>query len=190
MPRTILLVEDDEALRYTIAAHLTPAGFIVVAVGDALAALEQLDGWRFDLLLVDVQLPRGGPHGLSLANMAKRRQGMPVIFITGYRELLEAQKFVPGKVFQKPLDLEALTLEIARELATTPLPLPSMASPDDPVRIRRWRQKAEELRTASDSFDDGAARANMRSAATTYESLADSAEARREPTKKPKPEAG
>jgi CheY-like chemotaxis protein len=187
MPRNILLVEDDEALRYAIAADLRAAGLTVVAVADGLAALAELDDGRFDLLLTDVQLPRGGPHGLSLANMVRHRHGIPVIFITGHREVLEAERFLPGKVFYKPIDLDALILEINREFTVTLTPPPP--SPEDAVRIRRWRQKAEELRTTSDSFGDNSASAGLRRAAATYDGLADNAEARREP-KMREPEAG
>jgi CheY-like chemotaxis protein len=187
MPRNILLVEEDEALRYAIAAHLSAAGLTVVAVGDAMAALAKLDDGRFDLLLTDVQLPGGRPHGLSLANMARHRYRIPVIFITGHRELLDAEKFLPGKLFYKPLDLDALTAEIRRELAVTLTPAPP--SPAEAARIQRWRQKAEELRTTSDSFGDNSASAGLRRAAMTYDGLADNAEARHEP-KKSEPEAG
>jgi hypothetical protein len=43
-------------------------------------------------------------------------------------------------------------------------------------RIRQWRMKAEELRTAADCMTDPMARAGMRNAAATYETMADSAE--------------
>ena len=43
-------------------------------------------------------------------------------------------------------------------------------------RIRRWRMKAEELRSAAGSMKDPRARAGMRNAAATYEAIADTAE--------------
>jgi hypothetical protein len=49
---------------------------------------------------------------------------------------------------------------------------------DGPEQIRRWRMKAEELRTAADGFADGSARQHLRYSAETYEALADAAEAR------------
>src|SRR6266446_6268954 len=45
-------------------------------------------------------------------------------------------------------------------------------------QIRRWRMKAEEIRTAADGFADGSARQHMRNSAETYEALANTAEAR------------
>lgn len=63
-------------------------------------------------------------------------------------------------------------------------------STGDAAQIRRWRMKAEELRTAADGFADGSARHHLRSSAETYEALADNAEARLERRKDAKPEAG
>jgi hypothetical protein len=45
-------------------------------------------------------------------------------------------------------------------------------------QIRRWRTQAEELRTAADQFVNPMARESLRSAAATYEQIADNAEAR------------
>jgi hypothetical protein len=63
-------------------------------------------------------------------------------------------------------------------------------SSNDEEQIRRWRLKAEELRTAADGFADGAARQHLRNSAETYEALANNAEARLDRRKLPKPEAG
>jgi hypothetical protein len=56
-------------------------------------------------------------------------------------------------------------------------------------QIRRWRMKAEEIRSAADGFADGSAR-YMRNSAETYEALANAAEARLERRKDRKPEVG
>jgi hypothetical protein len=54
-------------------------------------------------------------------------------------------------------------------------------------QIRRWRMKAEEIRTAADGFANGAA---MRNSAATYDTLADNAEARLQRGKNQKSDAG
>ena len=59
-----------------------------------------------------------------------------------------------------------------------------------PEQIRRWRMKAEEIRTAADGFADGSARQYMLNSAETYEALANSFEARLQRPKLVKPEAG
>lgn len=49
---------------------------------------------------------------------------------------------------------------------------------DNPDRIRQWRMKAEELRTAADQVTEFAARDSLRRVARTYDKLANDAEAR------------
>jgi hypothetical protein len=58
---------------------------------------------------------------------------------------------------------------------------------DGPEQIRRWRMKAEEIRTAADGFSN---RAAMRNSAATYDTLADNAEARLQRRKDQKSGAG
>jgi hypothetical protein len=60
-------------------------------------------------------------------------------------------------------------------------------SDDGPEQIRRWRMKAEELRTTADGFANGAA---LQSSAATYDTLADNAEARLQRRKDEKSDAG
>jgi hypothetical protein len=59
-----------------------------------------------------------------------------------------------------------------------------------PEQIRRWRMKAEEIRTAADGFGDGSARQALRNSAATYETLANTAEARLQRRKDTKSDAG
>jgi hypothetical protein len=61
---------------------------------------------------------------------------------------------------------------------------------DGPEQIRRWRMKAEEIRTAADGFTNGSAGQYLRNSADTYEALANAAEARLQRGKDPKSEVG
>jgi hypothetical protein len=61
---------------------------------------------------------------------------------------------------------------------------------DGPEQIRRWRMKAEEIRTAAEGFGDGSARRHLLNSANTYDALATAAEARLQRQKVKKPEAG
>ena len=63
-------------------------------------------------------------------------------------------------------------------------------SNDSPVQVRRWRMKAEEIRTAADGFTNGSAGQYLRNSAETYEALANAAEARLQRGKDPKSEVG
>lgn len=115
---TILLVEDDEILRLAAAHHLGEAGFAVIATAKSNDALDELDlGRQIDLAVIDVCMPRGQVNGLALARMARwRRPGLPVVFITGYPDVLEAE-VIQEPVFLKPVDLGQLTDKIKERLA-------------------------------------------------------------------------
>jgi CheY-like chemotaxis protein len=107
MPR-ILVVEDHEALRYAIARHLTAEGFDVVEAADTMAALAHLRS-GIDIVLADVKMPPGNPHGVALVLMARRHSpGIRALLMTGYREAIEGEQ-LPCGVIYKPLDLQELS---------------------------------------------------------------------------------
>ena len=61
---------------------------------------------------------------------------------------------------------------------------------DGPVQIRRWRMKAEEIRAAAEGFNDGSARQALLNSAATYETLANTLEARLQRRKDQESDAG
>ena len=116
--KRILLVDDDEAFRYATKAHLTLTGLDVVARAGSMAALEALDGERrFDLLVADIRMPPGEPHGLALARMARTRHPeLPVVFVTAYSDLNPEDVAETGPLLRKPFELDTLALAIREEL--------------------------------------------------------------------------
>jgi DNA-binding response OmpR family regulator len=83
--RTILLAEDEPAVRDFVRAALGQAGFSVVAAPDGRAAgdLFAADPGRFDLILTDVIMP----HALGTELVARARAlrpGVPVLFISAF----------------------------------------------------------------------------------------------------------
>jgi DNA-binding response OmpR family regulator len=116
--RTILLVDDDLALGGVIKDYLSEEDFEVIHARDSMVALGILDtGRKIDLLLTDIVMPEGTPHGVSLALMARRYvQDVEILFMTGHPHALEAAGELPGKAFIKPIDLAELTREIRRRL--------------------------------------------------------------------------
>ncbi|MEO8278517.1 MAG: ATP-binding protein [Ideonella sp.] len=84
---TILLVEDDEAVRSYAQAALRSFGYSVIEAADgasALALLRQND--RIDLLFTDVVMP-GGMNGRALADAARElRPALRVLYTSGYTE--------------------------------------------------------------------------------------------------------
>jgi signal transduction histidine kinase/CheY-like chemotaxis protein len=84
---TVLLVEDDRAVRLVVERALRRHGLEVVAVADAMAALELIEtnDVRVDLLISDVVMP--GMDGVDLLHRARaQRPGLPVVLMSGYAE--------------------------------------------------------------------------------------------------------
>ncbi len=80
---TVLLVEDEKAVRELATEALTAAGWHVRAAGDGASALAQAAGQPIDLVISDVVMP--GMSGWELCRRLDReRPGLPVIFISGY----------------------------------------------------------------------------------------------------------
>jgi DNA-binding response OmpR family regulator len=81
--RRALVVEDDPDIVELVALYLSKEGFTVDSVGDGREALRRVRGGRFDLLILDLQLP--GLDGLTLC-AAIRREGaardLPVVMLT------------------------------------------------------------------------------------------------------------
>ncbi|MHB8941363.1 MAG: ATP-binding protein, partial [Desulfobacteria bacterium] len=120
---TILLVEDEEAVRELVMEGLTGDGYPVLAAGDALEALSLLErhSGPVDLLLTDLMMP--GMNGIDLARrLMPLHPGMKVLLMSGYSEE-EIGKFVekePGAAFlQKPVTPSLLSRKV-REVLDSP----------------------------------------------------------------------
>ena len=119
---TILLVEDDPAVREVTRILLEGAGYAVVtaADGDEGLACVVADPGRFDLLLSDVVMPRMNGRQLLTAIRELTRR-MKVLFISGYPAEISTAKGLldPGTPFlQKPLRQDILLRRI-REILDT-----------------------------------------------------------------------
>ena len=81
---TILLAEDDKALRYLVARILRSAGYTVIEAVDGEDALEcSARHGRIDLLVTDLVMPKLG--GVELARRLCERDGdIRVMYMSGY----------------------------------------------------------------------------------------------------------
>jgi PAS domain S-box-containing protein len=121
---TVLVVEDNAALRRTSATAVRALGYAVVEAADAEQALAALDA-RPDiaLLLSDVVLP-GGTNGFQLARLAlQRRPALAVAFVSGYVDpaLAQQQRDLAGTaVLTKPFRTPELAATLQAALARRP----------------------------------------------------------------------
>lgn len=109
---SVLLVDDDDAVREVCATMLEEIGCRVVAVDGAGPALEHLRTQAFSILLTDVAMP--GVSGVELADQAREiRPGMPVLFATGYADLQSfGEKLSDETVIKKPYRLAEIAARL------------------------------------------------------------------------------
>jgi len=77
---TILLVEDDPALRTLTARALQENGFVVRPAGAAPEMWQALERGPVDLVLLDIMLP--GTSGIDLCRALRQKHDMPIIFVS------------------------------------------------------------------------------------------------------------
>src|SRR5206468_1656457 len=86
----ILIVDDTELMRDSLAATLAREGHEIIAAGDGAAAMQRLtSGTRFDLLITDVRMPKLAGNDL-LAEAKKIRPDMPVVIMTAFATIADA----------------------------------------------------------------------------------------------------
>lgn len=109
---TILLAEDDPAVREVVAESLRLAGYTVLEARDGPAAIRLFDqqGGRVALALLDVVMP--GLNGREVeAQLHDRRPDLPVLFSSGYSEDALHDRFVLEEgveLIRKPYSLDEL----------------------------------------------------------------------------------
>ncbi|MFJ2426865.1 MULTISPECIES: PAS domain S-box protein [unclassified Pseudomonas] len=120
---TVMVVEDDPAVRMLVLDLLKELGYRGYEAQDATSALPLLESdSRIDLLVTDVGLP--GMNGRQLAEIARQhRPGLKVLFMTGYaQKAAERQGFLEDgmDMVAKPFALELLASKIRTMLSQTP----------------------------------------------------------------------
>jgi two-component system response regulator MtrA len=83
----ILLVEDDPSIREVTAIGLRNAGFTVETAGDGREGLDRFEREPFDLVLLDVMLPR--MDGLEVCRAIRRHSTIPVVMLTARADTLD-----------------------------------------------------------------------------------------------------
>jgi two-component system response regulator MtrA len=87
MDARILLVEDDPSIREVTAIGLRNAGFTVETANDGAASLERFGSAAFDLVLLDVMLPR--LDGLEVCRAIRRTSTIPIVMLTARADTID-----------------------------------------------------------------------------------------------------
>lgn len=131
----LLIVDDDRVIRQTLARYLTNNGYRVTTAEHAKAARKRLDGFTFDLVILDVMMP--GETGFDLAKAIRAGSAgpmadLPILMLTARSDLsdrltgleLGADDYLP-----KPFEPRELLLRIGGILRRAmPAPQPVVES--------------------------------------------------------------
>ncbi len=113
---TVLVVEDEEALRSVLVRVLREAGYQVLAAANGVEActLVEQPTKPVDLLLTDVVMP--AMNGFDLAQrLSAERPSMKVLFTSGYHDAVERHEHIAYSFMAKPFDRRSLLRKV-REL--------------------------------------------------------------------------
>jgi two-component system response regulator MtrA len=109
----ILLVEDDPSIREVTAIGLGAAGFEVVTAPDGVEGLERFRSEAFDLVLLDIMLPR--LDGYEVCRQIRRTSTIPVVMLTARSDTMDVVVGLEAGAddyVRKPFDLPELIARV------------------------------------------------------------------------------
>jgi len=145
-PLAILLAEDNAVNQMVAVGLLEKQGHHVTVAGTGREALEALDGRRFDLVLMDVQMPEMDGLEAVAAIRAEETRGagyhLPVIAMTAYTMKGDRERFLEAGFdgyVRKPISVyelfEAIAATVPARMVSTEPPPPPVASGDEPPAL-------------------------------------------------------
>jgi CheY-like chemotaxis protein len=118
-PRSILVVDDEEALRTVLSSELSGEGYQVESAGDGDEAISIIEKKQFDLVLLDIKMPK--VDGFEVLKFIKKSfPAIKVIMLTAFADLknaIESKKLGAEDFISKPYDLVDLLTTIERVLS-------------------------------------------------------------------------
>jgi len=115
----ILVVDDEEALRTVLSGELASEGYEVQSAGDGDEAIATLGKQMFDLVLLDIKMPRVTGFDV-LRHIKEKHPTTKVVMLTGFADLknaIESKQLGAEDFVSKPYDLVDLLTTIERVLS-------------------------------------------------------------------------
>jgi len=135
---SILVVDDDRTTRHLTRATLAKAGYVVGVAKDGVEALARLRAKKYDLVLLDVWMPR--MDGLAMLDRLKRLRARPRVVIMTSDDapdtVLKAIRRQAHTFVHKPVEAAAL-VSLVREVLQSP--------PEPPIEVVSARPDWVEL---------------------------------------------
>jgi CheY-like chemotaxis protein len=126
--KNILIVDDDINLSNSFKLILESVGYSVETVYTGLQALDKIDKFHYDLVILDINLP--DMMGYEVAEEIKDgKNNTDIVFITGYISLSDNQ----DKTLMKPIEPEQL-IETAEAVIENKLSPPKSAVTESPIK--------------------------------------------------------
>lgn len=121
---TLLLVDDDNAVRDVTRSMLEDMGCLVIEAGSGGAALDMIDrASRIDLMIVDFAMP--GMNGAEVARLARvKRPRLPILFITGFADRSAMEGIGEIQILRKPFSDDDLAEKLRTVMIAEPAVMP------------------------------------------------------------------
>jgi two-component system, response regulator FlrC len=143
---SVLIVEDDAALREALVDTLRAAGLMALAAADSSSALQLLASEEIALVISDVQMPGANGYEL-LASIKRMRPYLPVVLMTAYgtvAQAVAAMREGATDYIVKPFDAQALIDMARRQLAARVMPNELVAVDPESKRLVALARKIAE----------------------------------------------
>ncbi len=140
-PARILLVDDEQPIQTLLSYPLRKEGYDVVQATDGMQALERFDEQPFDLVILDLMLPR--LDGLEVCRRLRTRSSVPIIMLTAKSE--EIDKVVGLELgaddyITKPFSVREFSSRIKAALRRAEMSRAMQAGPDEaPLEVLELR---------------------------------------------------
>lgn len=115
--QNILVVEDDQDIQELLKEFLKEAGYAVTAASDGMEAIDLFGKGRYDLILLDIMLPR--IDGFGVCELIRKQSQVPIIMLTalgGEEEQIRGLDLQVDDYITKPFSLPILIRKIAAVL--------------------------------------------------------------------------
>lgn len=110
----ILIADDEDPMRSTVAAWLSDEGFEVEQAADGVEAIKRVQEKDFDVALLDIKMP--GANGLEVLRYIKKNSSQTeVVIMTGMSDIsmaVEAMKLGAKEYLTKPIDMDQLVPQL------------------------------------------------------------------------------
>jgi signal transduction histidine kinase len=153
----VLIVDDDEMVRYVLTEKLSESGFSATAALDGQSAVDLFRETTFDAVLLDLKMP--GMDGIeTLKELRKHDSNVPVIMVTAFGDIttaVEAIKLGAYDFVEKPPQISRIVVTLRRAIEKAALEREVMAlgkSVEESAALKQAYIKLRELDQVKTTF--------------------------------------